>query len=146
MEVKNQEVPQINQALEEAKLDMTNAEPSAAARPGEGGAAWRQREAQRRPRSRAGLWIKCKRAALVTRMEWWARAIRTSARTSDNSGRPIFLRAQSYGNGTGGANGVRGTVASTGFGNGSGEYRRRRVPATPAGTVKAGGFAARGRR
>lgn len=54
------------------------------------------------------------------------------------AGSPALPPGPGYGNGTGGANGVRGTVASTGFGNGvanpppggSGKH----------GTVKAGGF------
>jgi protein TonB len=54
-------------------------------------------------------------------------------------GSPELPPGPGYGNGTGGANGVRGTVASAGFGNG--------VAITPSssggprGTVKSGGFA-----
>jgi TonB family protein len=53
-------------------------------------------------------------------------------------GSPALPPGPGYGNGTGGANGVRGTVASTGFGNGianppSGGSAKH-------GTVKAGGF------
>lgn len=53
-------------------------------------------------------------------------------------GSPALPAGPGYGNGTGGANGARGTVASTGFGNGvanppSGSGRAR-------GTVQAGGF------
>jgi TonB family protein len=55
------------------------------------------------------------------------------------SGSPAFLPGPAYGNGTGGVNGVRGTVASAGFGDG--------VAISPAsggestrGTIKPGGF------
>ena len=46
---------------------------------------------------------------------------------------------EGYGNGTGGATGVRGTVASSGFGNGTAIAPTG--PSTPRGEVKAGGFA-----
>ena len=59
--------------------------------------------------------------------------------TINHVGSPALPPGLGYGNGTGGANGVRGTVASTGFGNGVA------VPPPPSaggrGTVKAGGFA-----
>jgi TonB family protein len=56
-------------------------------------------------------------------------------------GSPALPPGPGYGNGTGGANGVRGTVASAGFGNGVA------IPppggsSVPRGEVKAGGFAA----
>lgn len=56
-------------------------------------------------------------------------------------GSPLLPGGPGYGNGTGGANGVRGTVASAGFGNGVA------IPpsgggSAPRGQVKAGGFAA----
>jgi TonB family protein len=54
-------------------------------------------------------------------------------------GSPALPPGPGYGNGTGGANGVRGTVASSGFGNGVAI-----APTSPAGptrgTVQAGGF------
>jgi TonB family protein len=53
-------------------------------------------------------------------------------------GSPALPGGEGYGNGTGGKNGIRGTVASTGFGNGTA------VPppaaSTKKGTVVAGGF------
>jgi TonB family protein len=56
-------------------------------------------------------------------------------------GSPALPPGPGYGNGTGGATGVRGTVASSGFGNGIA------VPpaggnSAPRGSVKAGGFSA----
>ncbi len=55
-------------------------------------------------------------------------------------GSPALPPGPGYGNGTGGATGVRGTVASAGFGNGTA------IPPTgnsaPHGEVKAGGFSA----
>jgi TonB family protein len=55
-------------------------------------------------------------------------------------GSPALPPGPGYGNGTGGATGVRGTVASAGFGNGTA------IPPTgnsaPRGEVKAGGFSA----
>jgi TonB family protein len=53
-------------------------------------------------------------------------------------GNPALPPGPGYGNGTGGANGAKGIVASTGFGNGVA------IPPSgggPKGTVKAGGFA-----
>jgi TonB family protein len=52
-------------------------------------------------------------------------------------GSPALPSGLGYGNGTGGANGVRGTVASTGFGNGV----AIQPSASPRGNVQAGGFA-----
>jgi len=52
-------------------------------------------------------------------------------------GSPSLPVGEGYGNGTGGKNGIRGTVASTGFGNGTAVP----PPASPKkGTVVAGGF------
>ncbi len=55
-------------------------------------------------------------------------------------GSPLLPGGEGYGNGTGGKEGIRGTVASTGFGNGTA------VPPPPSGgkkgTVVSGGFAA----
>lgn len=45
-----------------------------------------------------------------------------------------------YGNGTGGAHGVRGTVASAGFGNGIGEATGGRAVSSAPGSVHQGGF------
>ena len=54
-------------------------------------------------------------------------------------GSPALPPGPGYGNGTGGANGVRGTVASSGFGNGVAIAPTS--PAAPArGTVQSGGF------
>jgi TonB family protein len=53
-------------------------------------------------------------------------------------GSAVLPVGEGYGNGTGGANGIRGTVASTGFGNGTA------IPATVkarAGSVQTAGFA-----
>ncbi len=53
-------------------------------------------------------------------------------------GSPALPGGEGYGNGTGGKNGIRGTVASTGFGNGTAT-----PPASGSGkkgTVVAGGF------
>ncbi len=52
-------------------------------------------------------------------------------------GSPALPGGDGYGNGTGGAKGIRGTVASTGFGNGIATP----PPSTKKGTVQAGGFA-----
>ncbi|PYT79982.1 MAG: hypothetical protein DMG40_13910 [Acidobacteria bacterium] len=52
-------------------------------------------------------------------------------------GSPALPGGDGYGNGTGGAKGIRGTVASTGFGNGIATP----PPSTRKGTVHAGGFA-----
>ena len=52
-------------------------------------------------------------------------------------GSPALPGGDGYGNGTGGAKGIRGTVASTGFGNGVATP----PPSKKTGTVQAGGFA-----
>jgi len=52
-------------------------------------------------------------------------------------GSPALPGGDGYGNGTGGAKGIRGTVASTGFGNGTATP----PPSKKTGTVQAGGFA-----
>ena len=52
-------------------------------------------------------------------------------------GSPALPGGDGYGNGTGGAKGIRGTVASTGFGNGVATP----PPSRKTGTVQAGGFA-----
>ena len=52
-------------------------------------------------------------------------------------GSPALPGGDGYGNGTGGAKGIRGTVASTGFGNGVANP----PPSKKTGTVTAGGFA-----
>lgn len=52
-------------------------------------------------------------------------------------GSPALPGGDGYGNGTGGAKGIRGTVASTGFGNGVANP----PPSKKTGTVQAGGFA-----
>lgn len=52
-------------------------------------------------------------------------------------GSPALPGGEGYGNGTGGAKGIRGTVASTGFGNGIATP----PPSKKTGTVQAGGFA-----
>ena len=52
-------------------------------------------------------------------------------------GSPALPGGEGYGNGTGGAKGIRGTVASTGFGNGTANP----PPSRKTGTVQAGGFA-----
>ena len=52
-------------------------------------------------------------------------------------GSPALPGGDGYGNGTGGAKGIRGTVASTGFGNGIATP----PPSKKTGTVQAGGFA-----
>src|SRR5215467_4820208 len=52
-------------------------------------------------------------------------------------GSPALPGGDGYGNGTGGAKGIRGTVASTGFGNGIANP----PPSKKTGTVQAGGFA-----
>lgn len=52
-------------------------------------------------------------------------------------GSPALPGGEGYGNGTGGAKGIRGTVASTGFGNGTATP----PPSKKTGTVQAGGFA-----
>ena len=52
-------------------------------------------------------------------------------------GSPALPGGPGYGNGTGGDKGIRGTVASTGFGNGIANP----PPSTKKGTVQAGGFA-----
>jgi TonB family protein len=57
-------------------------------------------------------------------------------------GSPALPPGPGYGNGTGGANGVRGTVASAGFGNGVAIPPPSGNPGTARGTVQAGGFAA----
>ncbi len=57
-------------------------------------------------------------------------------------GSPALPPGPGYGNGTGGANGVRGTVASAGFGNGVAIPPPGGNGGTARGTVQAGGFAA----
>lgn len=52
-------------------------------------------------------------------------------------GSPLLPGGPGYGNGTGGAKGIRGTVASTGFGNGIANP----PPSTKKGTVQSTGFA-----
>jgi TonB family protein len=52
-------------------------------------------------------------------------------------GSPALPGGDGYGNGTGGAKGIRGTIASTGFGNGIATP----PPSTKKGTVHQGGFA-----
>ena len=52
-------------------------------------------------------------------------------------GSPALPGGDGYGNGTGGAKGIRGAVASTGFGNGTATP----PPSKKTGTVQAGGFA-----
>jgi TonB family protein len=52
-------------------------------------------------------------------------------------GSPALPGGPGYGNGTGGDKGIRGTVASTGFGNGTATS----PPSKKTGTVQAGGFA-----
>jgi TonB family protein len=52
-------------------------------------------------------------------------------------GSPALPGGPGYGNGTGGDKGIRGTVASTGFGNGTATP----PPSKKTGTVQAGGFA-----
>jgi TonB family protein len=56
----------------------------------------------------------------------------------NRQGNPALPGGEGFGNGTGGKNGIAGTVASTGFGNGTA------IPPTgkPKGTVVAGGFGA----
>jgi TonB family protein len=56
-------------------------------------------------------------------------------------GSPALPPGPGYGNGTGGANGVRGTVASAGFGNGVAIPPPSGNGGTARGTVQAGGFA-----
>jgi TonB family protein len=58
----------------------------------------------------------------------------------NHQGSPLLPPGPGYGNGTGGANGARGTVASSGFGNGV-AIPPAGNPA-PRGQVKSGGFAA----
>jgi len=68
---------------------------------------------------------------------------------SDNHGRPITIaqlgsfdlpRGPGYGNGTGGAKGARGVVASTGFGNGVATGDGSGRVSASRGTVRQGGF------
>ena len=55
-------------------------------------------------------------------------------------GSPALPPGPGYGNGTGGANGVRGTVASSGFGNGVAIAPTSSGAGAARGSVKAGGF------
>jgi TonB family protein len=57
-------------------------------------------------------------------------------------GSPALPPGPGYGNGTGGANGARGTVQSTGFGNGTAIPPSGNGGARHPGTVQSGGFAA----
>ncbi len=67
-----------------------------------------------------------------------ARTTQTRAVNIAQSGGFDMPTGPGYGNGTGGANGVRGVVASTGFGNGvaTGDAH----PSSPRGTVRQAGF------
>jgi TonB family protein len=67
----------------------------------------------------------------------------------DNHGRPVTIAAAGsfdmpngpgYGNGTGGSHGVRGVVASAGFGSGVATGDNSRVVSASRGTVRQGGF------
>jgi TonB family protein len=139
VEVKNQDVPQINQALQEAKLDMTDAEPARPRDPVKvGGLASTGSAAaptiESRPLDQVQTGGFGDPHGVVGPSNPNKRANIGQFGSTDLPPGP------GYGNGTGGANGVRGTVASTGFGNGVAIP----PPASsgPRGTVKAGGFAA----
>jgi len=67
----------------------------------------------------------------------------------DNHGRPVTIAqfgsydmpgGPGYGNGTGGSHGVRGVVASAGFGNGVATSDNSGAVSAPRGTVRQGGF------
>jgi TonB family protein len=66
-----------------------------------------------------------------------ARTTQTRAVNIAQAGSFDLPTGPGYGNGTGGANGVRGVVASTGFGNGVATGNSR---TSPSGTVKQAGF------
>ena len=67
-----------------------------------------------------------------------ARATQTRAVNIAQAGGFDMPTGPGYGNGTGGANGARGVVASTGFGNGVATGNAR--SSSPAGTVRQAGF------
>jgi TonB family protein len=135
LQVATPDLPQINQTLTEAKFEAPTPGPA-------------------RPREPVKTGLMTSGSAAVATVNLPVSKVQTGGfgdpdglpdeskpgRVSINHlGSPALPTGPGYGNGTGGANGVRGTVASAGFGNG--------VAIPPGGSgprseVKAGGFAA----
>jgi TonB family protein len=137
VEAKHEELPQVNQALAETKFELPSTEPA-------------------RPREPVKTGLITTGSAAPATVNQPVSKVQTGGfgdpeglpgDSNPNKrpnighfGSPALPPGPGYGNGTGGATGVRGTVASTGFGNG--------VATPPPGgsgprtEVKAGGFAA----
>ncbi len=138
VETKHEEIPQLNQALAETKFEVSSAEPA-------------------RPREPVKTGLITTGSAAPATVNQPVAKVQTGGfgdpeglpgdsnpnkrANIGHFGSPALPTRPGYGNGTGGATGVRGTVASAGFGNGVA------IPppggsAAPRGEVKAGGFAA----
>jgi TonB family protein len=136
VQVASPDLPQINQTLAEAKFEAPTPGPA-------------------RPREPVKTGLMTSGSAAVATVNLPVSKVQTGGfgdpdglpnennpgRVSINHlGSPALPTGPGYGNGTGGANGVRGTVASAGFGNGVA------IPppggSGPRGEVKSGGFAA----
>jgi len=99
-----------------AKMDDSNDQPARPREPVKTGMLSTGSAARRPSTSR---WTKFKRADSETRTVCRAPAIPTKRANINHYGSPDLPGGPGYGNGTGGANGARGTVASTGFRNGT---------------------------
>jgi TonB family protein len=137
VETKHEDLPQINEALAETKFELPSAEPA-------------------RPREPVKTGLITTGSAAPATVNQPVAKVQTGGfgdpeglpgdsnpnkrPNIGHAGSPALPPGPGYGNGTGGATGVRGTVASAGFGNGTA------IPppggSGPRGEVKAGGFAA----
>jgi TonB family protein len=137
VEVKNTEVPQVSQALTEAKFEAAPDEPA------------RPREPVKTGLITTGSAAPATVSAPVSKVQTGGFGDPEGLPGDSNPnkkanighfGSPALPPGPGYGNGTGGATGIRGTVASAGFGNGVA------IPpagsSAPRGEVKSGGFAA----
>ena len=139
VQVASPDLPQINQALAEAKFEEPTPGPA-------------------RPREPVKTGLMTSGSAAVATVNLPVSKVQTGGfgdpdglpgdgnnpgRVSINHlGSPVLPTGPGYGNGSGGANGVRGTVASAGFGNGVAIQPPGGSGSGPRGEVKAGGFAA----
>jgi TonB family protein len=137
VEVQNQEAPKVDQPLIEAKFEAPASEPV-------------------RPREPVKTGVLNTGSAAVATVNEPVSKVQTGGFGDPNGvpgkgdpnkkaniagfGSPALPPGPGYGNGTGGATGVRGTVASAGFGNGTAIVPPGGNGGSGQGTVKSGGF------
>ncbi len=133
-----QDAPQVTQALADAKFELASAEPV------------RPREPVKTGMLSTGSAAPATVSAPVSKVQTGGfgdpngQPGEASPNVRPNIARlgsPALPPGPGYGNGTGGATGLRGTVASAGFGNGVAIPPQGGSGSAPRGEVKAGGFA-----